>query len=120
MSVMPMVCETVAAGLACGSRTLGGCWATVTDAAKAIMKIETSEIEQRLVEIIVESPCREMWCALSVVVEVSSKKLSAEFTTFYILGKRSFINVGSEPFQKSRDCDWSASVLACFLSAWAT
>jgi hypothetical protein len=56
MSVMPIVCETVAAGLACGRRTFGGCCAKATDAAQVTIRTEMSETEKRLIEIMVESP----------------------------------------------------------------
>ena len=49
-SVIPIVCDTVADGLACGRRTLAGCWAKATEAAHAVMR--TTNIEMRLVEII--------------------------------------------------------------------
>src|SRR5438874_5117813 len=83
MSVMPIVCETVAAGLACGRRTFGGCCATATDAAHVMIRTEMSETETRLIEIIIESPYGKVCGALSVAVEVSRKKVRREFTTFY-------------------------------------
>src|ERR1043166_542764 len=56
MSVIPIVCETVAAGLACGRRTLGGCCARASDAAHAMTKTEITTNETCLVEVILFSP----------------------------------------------------------------
>src|SRR2546423_8988635 len=83
MSVMPIVCETVAAGLACGRRTFGGCCATTTSAAQVTIRTEMSETETRLIEIMVESPYCKVCGALCVAVEASRNKVRGEFTTFY-------------------------------------
>jgi hypothetical protein len=55
MSVMPIVCDTVAAGLACGNLTLGCCCANARDATPAIVKTESTKMEKRLIEIIFPS-----------------------------------------------------------------
>jgi hypothetical protein len=52
MSVTPIAWVTVAAALACGRRTLGGCCAKASDAANVMMKREIIESETRLVEVI--------------------------------------------------------------------
>src|SRR2546423_612149 len=88
MSVMPIVCETVAAGLACGRGAFGGCRGAGTDAAPGTIRTEMSKTETRLIEIMVESPYCKVCGALSVAVEVSRKKVRGEFTTFYKHGLR--------------------------------
>jgi hypothetical protein len=52
MSVTPIACVTVAEGLACGRRTLGGCCAKASDAAHAMTKSEIIRNETRFVEVI--------------------------------------------------------------------
>jgi tagatose-1,6-bisphosphate aldolase len=52
MSVTPIVCDTVADGLACGRRTLAGCCAKANDAAHEVMRAEIAKSETRLAEII--------------------------------------------------------------------
>src|SRR5215510_6206094 len=49
---MPIVCDTVAAGLACGNLNLGCCCPSVSDAAPAIMNPKRTNMETRLTEII--------------------------------------------------------------------
>src|SRR5947207_14278296 len=82
MSVMPIVCETVAAGLACGRRTFGGCCAAATNAAQVTIRTEMSDTETRLIEIMVESPYCKVWGALCVAVEVHARREEVNLRLF--------------------------------------
>jgi len=53
---MPIVWDTVADGLACGKRTFGGCCANASEVAAAMMEIEMSNTETRLIEVIFVFP----------------------------------------------------------------
>src|SRR5689334_913814 len=83
MSVMPIVCDTVADGLACGKRTFGGCCANASEVAAAMMEIEMSNMETRLIEIIFVFPLlRNVARIINGLRKVGSGEES-EFTTFY-------------------------------------
>src|SRR5437763_574245 len=82
MSVIPIVCDTVADGLACGRRTLAGCCAKTKDAAHEVRKIEIAKSETRLAEnilILLTAKCGAHYNA-EREGEVANK---IEFTTFY-------------------------------------
>src|SRR2546430_16801406 len=82
MSVMPIVCDTVADGLACGRRTLAGCCAKAKDAAHEITKAEIAKSETRLAEIILNLLTPN--CGAHYNAEQEAEvATSAEFTTFY-------------------------------------
>src|SRR5207249_11576162 len=86
MSVMPIVCDTVAAGLACGNLTLDCCCANARDATPAIVKTESTKMETRLIEIISSLPDCKM-CAHYETRDgrraIGQAVSAGEFTTFY-------------------------------------
>jgi hypothetical protein len=82
MSVIPIVCDTVADGLACGRRTLAGCCAKARDAAHEITKAEIVKSETRLAEIIVNLLTPKCGAHYNAVQE-GEVTTSVEFTTFY-------------------------------------
>src|SRR5213080_3411582 len=85
MSVIPIVCDTVADGLACGRRTLAGCCAKAKDAAHETTKAEIVKSETRLAEIIVNLLTPK--CGAHYNAEQEAEvATSAEFTTFYKRG----------------------------------
>src|SRR5215467_9167181 len=82
MSVTPIVCETVAEELACGSRTLGAC-AKAAEAANATVKVETTKRETCLLEIIFGFPLYcGMWRALCNALRALSMERTLNLQLF--------------------------------------